>query len=331
MEVDPRLLIAPSVSTEARETIEPFGRMFAAMPPQPTPTTQEAFDQLAASGAAVQEAWTASATAKLAPLTTPDMLGGVPVLDVRPRNGCDDETLLLYIHGGGFVQGTARASLLMAALMADRTGRRVVSIDYTLAPRADYRAITDQVAAVYEALIASDRSSSSIGVFGESAGGAIAASSILKLRDRGVPMPGAALLISPVTDLHAQGDTHITIAAHDFLGGEWLQAAYRAYAPEAEFADPYASPLFGDFADGFPPTLIQVGTREVLLSDSVRLNRAIRTAGGISALDVYDGMPHVFQQMVPDAPEGRQAWQEIAAFWTTWLNPGGAGVKSVAR
>ncbi len=331
MASDPRLVIAASVSVEAREKIEPLGRLFASMPQQPIPTTQEEFDRSATSGAAIQEALTAAAVGGLAPVTSSETIGGVPVLDVHRRDGHDDGTVLLYVHGGGFVQGTARASLLMAALMADRTGRRIVSVDYTLAPRADYRAITDQVAAVHEALLGSGRSARSIGMFGESAGGAIAASSILKLRDRGVPMPGATLLISPVTDLYACGDTHVTIAAHDFLGGERLRYAYRAYAPDADRSDPYASPLYGDFAKGFPPALIQVGTREVLLSDSVRLNRAIRTAGGISTLDVYDGMPHVFEQMVPDAPEGQQAWDEIAAFWTTWLRPDVADETAATR
>ena len=328
---DPRLTLATSVSAEARATMEPLGRMFAAMPQQSIPTTQDGFDQAATVGAAVQEAWTASAVASLSPVTENDTIRGIPLIDVRARDKRDDGTLLLYIHGGGFVQGSARASLLMAALMADRTGRRVVSIDYTLSPRADYRTITDQVAAVYEALVESGQAPGSIGMFGESAGGAIAASSILKLRVRGVPIPAAVLLISPVTDLYAHGDTHITVADHDFLGGARLRAVYRAYASEADFAEPYASPLFGDFAKGFPATLIQVGTREVLLSDSVRLNRAIRTAGGVSTLDVYEGMPHVFEQMVPDAPEGRQAWDEIAAFWTAWLTPGETGGKAAAR
>lgn len=327
---DPRLAIAASVSSEARATIEPLGQLFAATPRQPMPTSQAEFDRAAAAAAAMQEQWTAPAVAALAPNTCLDMIGNIPVLDVRARDAEDGGTLLLYVHGGGFVQGSAQASLLMAALMAHRTKRRVVSIDYTLSPRADYRTITDQIAAVHAALIASGRPAESIGMFGESAGGAIVASAILKLRDRGVPMPAAALM-SPVTDLHAAGDTHVTIADHDFLGGAYLRAVYRAYAPEADFAEPYASPLFGDFSRGFPPVLIQVGTREVLLSDSVCLNRAIRTAGGRSLLDVYDGMPHVFQQMVPDAPEGRQAWDEIAAFWSTWLVPADTGATATAR
>jgi acetyl esterase/lipase len=328
---DPRLVIAASVSPEARATIEPLGQLFAATPRQPVPTSQADFDRAAAGAAAMQEQWTALAVAALAPDTRLDMIGNIPVLDVRARDAEDDGTLLLYVHGGGFVQGSAQASLLMAALMAHRTKRRVVSIDYTLSPRADYRTITDQIAAVHAALVASGRPAESIGMFGESAGGAIVASAILKLRDRGVRMPAAALLMSPVTDLHAAGDTHVTIADHDFLGGAYLRAVYRAYAPEADFAEPYASPLFGDFSLGFPPVLIQVGTREVLLSDSVRLNRAIRAVGGCSLLDVYDGMPHVFQQMVPDAPEGRQAWDEIAAFWSTWLVPADTGATATAR
>lgn len=318
-DTDSRLLIARSVSPEARATMEPLGRMIASLPPRKSPVTQAQFDAAAAATEAMQIALTADKVAALRLDTIETVMVGVPVIGVRPPDWHDDGTLLVYVHGGGFVQGSARSSLLMAGLMAVRTGRHVVSVDYTLAPRADYRTITDQVAAVCSAVLR-DRPASSVGLFGESAGGGIAAGTLLKLREQGLAHPAAAVLISPVTDLAAEGDTHATIAAHDFLSAMALKAsAYRAYAPPEAARDPIASPLYGRFGPDFPPTLIQVGTREILLSDSVRLNRAIRTAGGTCILDVYDGMPHVFEAIVPDAPEGMQAWGEIDGFWKSHL------------
>ena len=193
-----------------------------------------------------------------------------------------------------------------------------MSIDYTLAPRADYNAITDEIIKVYDALLTS-HAPTAIGLFGESAGGAIVAGAVLKLRARGIALPAGLVLMSPVTDLTCDGDTHVTLAPYEFIGADHLRAAYQAFAPGGYAMDPVASPVRGNFAAGFPATLIQVGTRERLLSDSVRLHRAIRAAGGTAMLDVYDGMPHVFQQMVPDAPEGLQAWTEIRQFWDRWL------------
>jgi acetyl esterase/lipase len=158
-----------------------------------------------------------------------------------------------------------------------------------------------------------------MGLFGDSAGGCIVAATTLLLRDRGVTLPPALLLMSPVVDLAGDGDTNITLAPVDYLERRMLEPALCAYTDPADWANPLVSPIHADFAPGFPPTLIQVGTREVLLSDAVRLHRALRAAGRSARLDVYEGMPHVFQPMLAATPEGRAAWAEIAAFWTEHL------------
>ena len=315
---DPRLFIPASVSDAARAVMAPLGAIFASMPARAIPVTIAEFDDAAAASAAFQKDFTASKVDLLEPAIAKSDIGGVPVIALTPKGWRDDGTTLVYVHGGGFVQGSAQSCLLLAALMAERTGRRVVSIDYTLSPRADFNAISDQITCVYTAMLASAWPDA-IGLFGESAGGAIVAGTVHKLQARGIALPAGLVLMSPVTELACTGDTHVTLAPYEFIGAAQLRAAYQAYAPGAAASDPVASPLLGDFTAGFPPTLIQVGTRERLLSDSVRLYRAIRTAGGTATLDVYDGMPHVFQQMVPDAPEGLQAWAEITQFWDRWL------------
>jgi acetyl esterase/lipase len=253
----------------------------------------------------------------LAPELTEWSAGGTAVLTVRPTSVQAGLAPLVYVHGGGFVSGSARANLLTAALAADTSGRVVHSIDYTLAPRATWREIQAQVLAAWSAIVeTSDRAP---GLIGDSAGGCIAAAATLALRDQGLPRPGALVLFSPVVDLAGEGDTNRTLAAYDYLDAEVLAPAIRAYADAAEWSDPLVSPIKADFTRGYPPILLQVGTREILLSDSVRLHRALRAAGQVSQLEVYEGMPHVFQPMLADTPEGQAAWREVAAFWDQHL------------
>lgn len=254
--------------------------------------------------------------------SSPARIGGVDVLDIRPAAYRDDGALLVYVHGGGFVSFSARSSELLPAAMAKATGKRVISIDYTLAPEAQWPQVTDQVIAVYKALLAEGRRPASVGMFGESAGGDIVASSVLKLRDQGLPLPGALLLVSPVTDLTAVGDTWATLAAADpVLSVPTLRTDYDAYAAPSDQLNPYVSPVYGDFRKPFPPVLIQAGTKELLLSDAVRLNRAIKAAGGRSELDLFEGMPHAFPALLVGTPEGDAAFSEANAFWRQTLRP----------
>lgn len=252
-------------------------------------------------------------------LTTAEQeLGGVKVLEVLPRNYRDDGTALIYLHGGGFIYGSIHSSLRGAAIMAHVTGRRVFSVEYAVAPKGNWKIATDQVVAVYRALLAQGRKPASIGIFGESAGGNLTAAATLKLRDQGLPMPAGLILISPATDLTRAGDTYVTLAQADpVLPPGNVQPGFDLYADPADQKNPYVSPVYGDFSKGYPPTLIQGGTKEILISDMVRLHRAIRAAGGESRLELYEGMPHAFPGMMvmAGAPEGKAAMDEAAAFW----------------
>ena len=318
--MDPRLLIARSVSPQARASLEALGAWVAALPARPVPETLADFDAGADRGARGSEHLSRAALEALAPEVTERTVGGVVALDVRPRNYRDDGSALVYVHGGGFIEGSARSRLLTAALAASTSGRRVVSLDYTLAPRGNWRTILEQVVSAWAALV-DGTPAHRLGLIGDSAGGCIAAAASLLLRERGLPSPGALVLLSPVTDLAGGGDTNVTLAPVDYLDERTLEVARRAYAPGADLGHPLVSPVHGDFTPGFPPVLLQVGTREMLLSDSVRLHRALRAAGQASRLELYEGMPHVFQPLLADTPEGQTAWAEISAFWTEHLRP----------
>jgi epsilon-lactone hydrolase len=318
--IDPRGYIAPSVSAQARAKLEWARSVLAALPVSAPPETLAAFDAAAARGAELAEQLTRTALDYLSPGVTEHTFAGIRVLEVRPQKYRDDGTALIYIHGGGFVQGSARSNLLTAALAASTAGRRVISIDYTLAPRGTSTTILEEVASVWVELLR-EIPAQSIGLLGDSAGGCIAAAATLLLRARGLQLPAALVLLSPVTDLAGEGDTNVTLAPVDYLDAGLLEVARRAYAPKADPKDALVSPVYGDYSSGFPPVLLQVGTRELLLSDSVRLHRALRAAGQSSRLEVYEGMPHVFQPFLADAPEGQAAWAEMAAFWTEHLRP----------
>lgn len=316
---DPRFQIAASASPEARAKLEKIRALLATLPKPIVPRTLAEFDAAAERGFGIAEQLARAGIDALGPTVIERSIDTVTVLDVTPRDHVDDGSAIVYIHGGGFVQGSARSSLLTATTAAQTSGRRVLSIDYTLAPRGTWQTITDQVARVWASLLQEGRAPEKTGLFGDSAGACIAAASSLLIRERSLPLPAALILLSPVVDFAIDGDTTGTLAAVDYLDATMRQVAREAYAPGADFTGPLVSPIYGDFAPGYPPVLIQVGTREMLLSDSVRFHRALRAAGRSSRLEVYEGMPHVFQSLLADTPEGRAAWAEMAEFWTEHL------------
>jgi acetyl esterase/lipase len=314
---DPRLFVPASVSPEAAAILRMIGGALAAMPRREPPASLEDFDDANARGAAFAEQIMAGPIAELQPETEQWDANGTPVLIVRPRELRAGAAPLVYVHGGGFVGGSARANLLTAAVAAATSRRTVYSIDYTLAPRAQWRMILNQVVIAWQAIL--PLHDTAPGLFGDSAGGCISAAATLLLRERSLTLPAALLLMSPVVDLSGEGDTNATLAAVDYLERPMLEPAFRAYADPADWANPLVSPIHADYAQGFPLTLIQVGTREILLSDSVRLHRKLAAAGQRSRLEVYEGMPHVFQPLLAATPEGLVAWAEIAAFWSEHL------------
>jgi len=241
-------------------------------------------------------------------------IGGVPVLDIRPKGWIDDGRVIVYIHGGGFTLFSSRSMAGLGALVGNAAGMRVISIDYTNPPAVKWDTVQAQVAAVLKGIVAQGTSMSRIALFGDSAGGNLALRAVLNLREQGAAMPAAVLLFSPWADLSNTGDTAITLPAADptlsyagFLGNSAL-----AYAGSLDLRDPRVSPLYGDFSKGFPPTLVQDGTRTILLSTSVRTYQALKAAKVDVVIDLYEGMWHVFQGA--PAPEAAAALASAGAF-----------------
>ncbi|HKY93381.1 MAG TPA: alpha/beta hydrolase [Nevskiaceae bacterium] len=255
-----------------------------------------------------REAGNAALRARYPVDAQPARLGGIGVTDLRPRRGAMAGKVLLYTHGGGFVGGASHDALDSTLPLCHETGLRIVSIDYTLAPAADHAAIGHQVLAVLAALYAQGLSPADVGMYGDSAGATIAASAMLRARDRGLPLPAGLVLWSPWADLGCSGDAYRTLVdAEPFYATDFLERVARCYAGTSALWDPLVSVLNADYTAGYPPTLIQCGTRELLLSDAVRLHRRMRDAGVEAELDLYDGLWHVFQFKPIDTPEAALA------------------------
>jgi monoterpene epsilon-lactone hydrolase len=318
-----RSYVPPTVSPEARAIYNKLLPVAAAhRAAQTIPHTLAEFDARHDDDIAHAEPAAAAAAKAANVVVRESTLAGVKIVEATPPHYQDDRTVLLHVHGGGFVLGSAKSSLGSDILMAMATGKRIISIDYTVAPRGNWRTVTDQVVAVYQAVLAQGYTPQSIGLFGDSAGGNIVPASVLKLRDRGLPLPGALVLLSPCVDLHLNGDTETTLREADPALDFALNKAFlAAYAPPDQLKNPYVSPIYGDFTKGFPPVLIQVGTKELLLSDAVRLYQALKLAGGSAELDVYEGMSHVFQAYMTGTPEQRAAYAEAKRWWSSHLKP----------
>ena len=225
-------------------------------------------------------------------------LGGVPTAEITV-DGIEPRHVVLYFHGGVYVLGDAFQAAGLAAQVGRRTGAKVISVDYRLAPEHPYPAAVDDALAAYEALLDNGVAPSDIAFAGESAGGGLAVATMVNARDHGLPRPAAAFAMSPYADLTLAGATMDTKRAVDpLLSRENLQARIPDYTAGQDPALGLISPVFADLS-GLPPLIIQGGTHEVLLDDAVRLARQAAIADVQVTLDITPGVPHVFQAYYP--------------------------------
>src|SRR5882757_4549166 len=221
-------------------------------------------------------------------------LGGVPTAEITV-DGIEPRHVVLYFHGGVYVMGDAFLAADLASQVGRRTHAKVISVDYRLAPEHPYPAAVDDALAAYEALLHDGVAPSDIAFAGESAGGGLVIATLVNARDRGLPLPAAAYVMSPYADLTLAGRTIETKREVDpLLSREALQPRVTDYTSGQDAALGLISPIFADLA-GLPPLMIQAGTHEVLLDDAVRLAAQAATADVAVTLDITPGVPHVFQ------------------------------------
>jgi monoterpene epsilon-lactone hydrolase len=306
----------PSTISEAARQALAAG---AASPPMAWPAAQdlEGWRTAVAESAAMWEPVAAGMLAACEATVETRPIGGVTCHLGTPPNLDPDSRrrVYLFLHGGAFVFGAGAYAKAWGGVLADRLRVTTVSVDYRCPPDHPFPAAPEDVVAVYRALIdVVDPAQIVIG--GSSAGGALAAAAVLMIRDRGLPLPAGVVLLTPEIDLTEAGDSFRTNALLDVVLKGPLQNAYAIYAAGHDLTDPYLSPLHADFAKGFPPTLIQTGTRDLFLSNSVLMHRKLRKAGIEAELHVWEAMPHggFGAYGLSDAPENAEIDDEVRRF-----------------
>ncbi len=203
--------------------------------------------------------------------------------------------VILYCHGGGYMTGSYRYARSITNKLASSTSMDVLSFDYRLAPENPYPAALEDALKVWDYLMYLGYGARDVIIAGDSAGGNLALVLALKLKEQGRLLPRGLLLLSPWTDLTCSGKSHTTkVKVDPILSPVYLQEAIQAYIGEEDLENPFISPVFADFT-GFPQTYIQVGTNEILLSDSRKLDKQMLKCRVPVRLEEYEGMWHVFQ------------------------------------
>jgi acetyl esterase/lipase len=242
--------------------------------------------------------------------------GGVPAEWTRAA-GSGDAPVVLYLHGGGYCLGSIATHRGLCGNLSAATGGPVLSVDYRLAPEHPHPAAVDDAVAAYRWLLAQGQSPAKVVIAGDSAGGGLTLATLIALRDQGVPLPAAAVPISPWTDMEGTGESMTTQADADpLVSHEGLKIMADAYVAGGDPRAPLASPLHADLA-GLPPILIHVGGAETLLDDSLRFAERATAAGVDITVDVWPEMIHVWHAFAPMLPEAMTAIEQVGAFVRT--------------
>ncbi|MBI2914121.1 MAG: alpha/beta hydrolase [Chloroflexi bacterium] len=225
-----------------------------------------------------------------------------------------DRRVILYLHGGGYVEGSVNTHREMVSRIARAAGARALAIAYRLAPENPFPAAVEDAVAAYRWLLAGGERPAGIVIAGDSAGGGLTVATLVALRQAGEPLPAAGVCLSPWVDMEGLGESMTSRAEVDpMVQREALLQSAKAYLGGADPRSPLAAPLYADLT-GLPPLLIQVGTAETLLDDATRLAKKAREAGVDVTLEPWDDMIHVWQIFAAMLPEAQQAIDRIGEF-----------------
>lgn len=252
----------------------------------------------------------------------PSTMDGVRVYvvtpDVIPPEHRDK--LLIHVHGGCYELSPGEAGTSEAIMMAGLGHYKVISVDYRMPPEAYFPGALDDAMKVYQSVMKANNPKN-VGVFGTSAGGALVLEMMLRAKQQGLKMPGAISSGTPMSDVTKTGDSFYTNELVDNVlvsRDGFCDAATVVYAHGHDLKDPMLSPVYGDM-HGFPPAILSTGTRDLLLSNTVRVHRKLREAGVEAELEVYEGQSHAQYSRDDRLPETREAFGEITAFFEKHL------------
>lgn len=291
-------------------------------PDEPIPKTPEEWKKFVQQPNEEQAKHASELARRLHVTVTPSTIAGVHVFYVKPDLIPDRNKgrFMMHVHGGAYVVFAGMAATGEAIVVAHYAGIETVSVDYRMPPDAPFPAALDDSVAVWKELIKTHHPRSTA-LFGTSAGGGLTLATVLKLRDLGVPLPGALMAGTPWADLTKTGDSEWTNQDIDnvlvkYQGG--LEADARLYAGSHDLKEPFISPVYGDFS-GFPPAVLISGTRDLFLSDTVRVHQKLLQAGVEAQLLVLEGQSHA-DFLNTDIPESRAALTEVAQFFDRHLD-----------
>jgi monoterpene epsilon-lactone hydrolase len=260
--------------------------------------------------------------AKLEVKVTPTKIGGVNVFIVTPDGmpEANRNRLLVHVHGGGYVLGPGESGTREAILMAGYGKMKVISIDYRMPPDYPYPAAMDDAMAVWGEVVKTN-DPKNMAIFGTSTGGGMTLAMVLRAKKEGLPLPAAIAPGTPWSDMTKTGDTFFTNEMVDNIlvsNDGWLGDAAKLYANGTDLKDPQLSPIYGDYA-GFPPTILTSGTRDLFLSNTVRVHRKLRQAGVVADLNVFEGQSHAQYMGDAFAPETKEHFGELTRFFDKYL------------
>lgn len=244
-----------------------------------------------------------------------DIVGGVKGIWAYPI-GCDKTKVMVYTHGGGFAVGSAASHRKLAGHVAKALGVSVLVLDYRLAPEHPFPAQIEDAVSVYKALLADGIAAKNIGTIGDSAGGNLAISSVLKFRDLGLELPGCVITFSPWLDMELTGGTLKSNEATDGLVSAAVLEGMRGMflGENGSPTDPLANPLKSDLA-GFPPLYVNAGSVETLLEDARRVTDQAKAAGVDVTLSIVEDMQHVFPFLAGRAPKADAEIAKVASWY----------------
>ena len=250
-------------------------------------------------------------------------MDGVKVTVLTPDDIPPDhrDKLIVHVHGGCYVYFPGASGTTEAVMMAGFGHYKVIAVDYRMPPDAYFPAALDDAVTVYKAALKTVADPKDVAIVGTSAGGALTLEMVLKAKADGLPMPGAIAPGTPMSDVTKTGDSFY---ANEFVDNVlvspsgFCDAAAAFYAHGHDMHDPLLSPVYGDM-HGFPPAILTTGTRDQLLSNTVRVHRKLRQAGVEAQLQVFEGESHAQYQFDDRVPETKEAFGEITAFFDRHL------------
>jgi monoterpene epsilon-lactone hydrolase len=312
----------PARTLPVPETVSPQVQKLIAGPLRPgwdvLPKTGEEWKPVSEAGAAGTIRNLPGLTERLKVKVEKTTIDGVRAYVVTPQEVSPQNAnrVFIHMHGGCYVLNGGDAGLPEAMLMAAFGRAKVISVDYRMPPEAYFPAALDDGMTVWRATL-KNTPPRNIAIFGTSAGGALTLEMVLKAKADGLPMPGAIAPGTPMSDTTKVGDTFYTNELVDNVlvsRDGFCDAGAKVYAAGRDLKDPLLSPVYGDM-NGFPPSILTSGTRDLLLSNTVRVHRKLRQVGVEAALQVFEGQSHAHYLRDDTAPETREVFEEIARFF----------------